>query len=57
MDWLTIRHATTYWYPWPAEDTAPEDCSIVVHGKRNKQRTVYLAGNGLGLPFIEGWAK
>ena len=37
------------------EDFDPEDCSIVVHGKRNKQRTVYLSGNGCR--YVQGWLE
>ena len=32
-----------------------DDCSIVVHGKRNKQRTVYLDGNGC--QHVERWLR
>ncbi|MCP4491287.1 MAG: tyrosine-type recombinase/integrase, partial [Gammaproteobacteria bacterium] len=35
------------------EDFDPDDCSIMVHGKRNKQRTVYLTGRGCG--YVEAW--
>ncbi len=37
------------------DDFDPEDCSMVVHGKRNKQRTVYLGGNGC--QYIETWLR
>ena len=37
------------------EDFDPEDCSIVVHGKRNKQRTVYLSGDGCR--YVTGWLE
>ncbi len=37
------------------EDFDADDCSIVVHGKRNKQRTVYLAENGCR--HVEAWLK
>ena len=35
------------------EDFDRDDCSIVVHGKRGKQRTVYLTGRGCR--FLETW--
>ena len=35
------------------EDFDPEGCSIVVHGKRNKQRTVYLSGGGC--QYLQAW--
>ena len=37
------------------EDFDPDDCSIVVHGKRNKQRIVYLAGNGC--QYVQTWLE
>ena len=37
------------------EDFDPEDCSIVVHGKRNKQRTVYLSGGGC--QYVAVWLE
>ncbi len=37
------------------EDFDPDDCSIVVHGKRNKQRAVYLTGRGCG--YVEAWLR
>ncbi len=35
------------------EDFDADDCSIMVHGKRNKQRTVYLTGRGCG--YLQAW--
>ena len=37
------------------EDFDPDDCSIVVHGKRNKQRTVYLSGGGCR--YVQAWLE
>ncbi len=37
------------------DDFDSDDCSIVVHGKRNKLRTVYLAGNGC--QHVERWFR
>ena len=33
----------------------PDDCSIVVHGKRNKQRTVYLSEGGCR--YVQTWLE
>ena len=35
------------------EDFEPDECSIVVHGKRNKQRHVYLTESGCR--YVETW--
>ncbi len=40
---------------YDADDFDADDCSIKVHGKRNKQRTVYLAGNGCR--HIQAWLR
>ncbi len=37
------------------EDFDLDDCSIVVHGKRNKQRTVYLSSGGCR--FVAAWLE
>ncbi len=37
------------------EDFDADDCSIMVHGKRNKQRTVYLSGNGCR--HVQAWLE
>ena len=37
------------------EDFDPDDCSILVNGKRDKQRTVYLDQNGCR--YVEAWLK
>ncbi len=37
------------------EDFDPDDCSIAVHGKRNKQRTVYLSGGGCR--YVAAWLE
>ena len=37
------------------EDFDADDCSIVVHGKRNKQRTVYLSGGGCR--YVQAWLE
>ena len=37
------------------EDFDPEACSILVHGKRNKQRTVYLSGDGCR--YVQAWLE